>query len=94
MRGRNGGSNGGRRSQVPTAILFDSQGRKHSAPVRTRVDADAVGPLLDLGADRVTMDDYKAMRGFVRQEGLADPSKVGLTLLIERNPRPNSGMDK
>ena len=76
------------------AILFDTQGGEDSAPVGARVDPDAVGPLRDLGADRVAMDDHEAMLSFVRKEWLADPPKVGLTLLIERDPRPNSGMNK
>lgn len=94
MRGRNGGSNGSGCSQVPTAIPFYGQSCQHSAPVGARIDPDAVGPLLDLGADRVTMDDHEAVLGFVRQEWLADPSKVELTLLVDLNSRPDSGMDK
>jgi len=76
------------------AIPVDCQGREYSTPVGTRVDPDAIDPLLDLRADGVAMDDHEAMGGFVRQEWLADPSKVRLTLLIERDPRPNSGVDK
>ena len=76
------------------AILFDCQGGEDSGPVGARVDPDAVDALLDLRPDGVAMDDHEAMGGFVRQEWLADPSKVRLTLLIERDPRPNSGMNK
>src|SRR5262245_29517506 len=94
MCGRNGASGGGCRPQIPAAILFDREGRKHSGPISPSIDSDAVRPLLDVNADGVTMNDDKTMPGFVRQERLADPSKVRLALLVECNPRPNSGMDK
>lgn len=94
MRGRNGSSNVCFCSQIPTAIPFNGQGREHSAPVGTCVDSDAIGPFLNLEAYRVTVDDNKAMRCLVRQEWLADPSKIGLALFIESDPGPNSSMNK
>ena len=35
-----------------------------------------------------------AVVGVVEQERLADPSKIGLPLLLERDPRPDPGMDE
>ena len=66
MRGRNGGSNSRGRSQIPAAILFNSQGSEHAAPIGPRVDPNPVVPLLDIEADGMTMDHDEAMPGFVR----------------------------
>lgn len=40
------------------------------------------------------MDDDKAMISLVKKEWLANPSKIGLALLLQFDPRANPGMDK
>ena len=51
-------------------------------------------PLLHLGADGVTVDDDESVVAVVEQEWLADPAKVGLGLLLELNPGPDTGVDE
>ena len=58
------------------------------------VDPDAIGTHFDLGPDGMAVDDDEAMIGLVEQEGLADPAKVGLALLIELDARTNTGVDE
>jgi type IV pilus biogenesis protein CpaD/CtpE len=94
MRGRNGGSNSSGCFEIPASISFNGESRQHSASIGAGVDPDAVGPLLDLRADRMTVDDEESMPGFVRKERLADPSKVRLTLLVEGNSRADARVDK
>ena len=40
------------------------------------------------------MNHYTAMIRLVQEKGLTDPPKIGLELLIDRNIRPNAGVDK
>jgi hypothetical protein len=40
------------------------------------------------------MNDDEAVIGFIAEEGLADPSQVGLGLLVEVDSGPNSSVDE
>ena len=42
----------------------------------------------------MAVDHDEAVIGLVEQEGLADPSEVGLALLFELNPGPDAGVDE
>ena len=63
-------------------------------PVRSGVDADAVGTLVGTVADGMPMDHHEPVIAVVEQERLADPAQVGLPLLVKRDARANSGMDE
>ena len=50
--------------------------------------------LLHFRRDGVAVDDDDAVVGIVEQERLADPSQIGLPLLLERDPGPDPGVDE
>src|SRR3954447_4959458 len=77
---------------IPPRLPVDDQSRQYARRIGSGIDADAVGPLLDLTADRVPVDDHEAVIGVVGEERLADPSQVRLGLLSKLDARTNSGV--
>src|SRR6476620_7475519 len=82
------------RIEAPRARSLDRQRRQHAGPISASVDADAVGSKLDFRADRMPMDDHESVIGVVVQERLADPAKVGLTLLLDLDPGADARVDE
>ena len=82
------------RVQVPAIASLDGEGSQDAGPIGTRIDSDPVLPLFDRLTDRVPMHHHTAMIRVVHEEGLTDPPKVGLKLLIDGNIRLDAGVDK
>ena len=80
--------------EQPPILPLDGKSGENPGPIGPRIDADSVRPLSDAVRDRVAMDDDQAMVAIVEQERLADPAKVGLVLVLDRYPWPDSGMNE
>lgn len=82
------------RGDKPSITIFDRKGGKNSRSIRARVDSDPVELFVDVGRDRMAMNDDEAVVGLIEKEWLPNPSKVGLSLLFELDAGPDPGMDK
>ena len=78
----------------PAVVPFNSKRRENAGAVGARVNSDPIWMILDFGRDGVAVNDHEAVVGLVKKERLANPTKVGLALLIEVDARPDAGMDK
>src|SRR5262245_31602638 len=94
MRGLKGGSNNRAGIQEPAPRTVERQSREDARPIGPGVDADAVPALFHLRTDGVTVNHNKSMVGMVGQERLPDPAHVLLPLLVQCQPRPDSGVDE
>ena len=74
------------RLKVPALAACQPQCRENAVAIGTRVDADAIGALVHLFADRVTVDDKETVLAAVGQEGFADPAQVGGRLFGQGMP--------
>ena len=82
------------RIEVPGSATLDRQSGQHSRAIGARIDPDAIDLLVDLGADRVPMDDNEAVVRVIEKERFANPAQIGLALLFDLNAGTDSGMDE
>ena len=85
MRCRNSRSFGLARVQVPALRSVDDERGQNAGRISAGIDADTVGPLLDLGPDGMPVNHDEPVVGVVGEERLADPPQVELGLLVERD---------
>ena len=78
----------------PAVVPFDSQRRENASAIGARVNSNPIWMILDFGRDGVAVNDHEAVVELVEEERLANPTKVGLALLIEVDARPDASMDK
>src|SRR5439155_27218316 len=80
--------------EVPAPVAFDGERGEYPGPVRAGVDPDPVRALVHRLEDRVPVNHDAAMIVRISEEGVPDPPQIGPVLLLDRDPRPDAGVNE
>jgi hypothetical protein len=80
--------------QEPALLALEADRGQPAAGEGAGVDADPVGADVDILGDRMAVDDHLAEAVAVAEEIVADPAEVAGRLLLDRDARPEAGMDE
>ena len=81
-------------SKERNLIPFENRTGETAGSERTRIYVDSIVPNLGLAYRGVTVHDEFLKAAIVAEEIFPDPEKVLITLLGQRDARPDAGMDK